>query len=269
MFAADYCIDIGQFPRVSGLAMVAHSWRILQDRLYDLQHLAFVVPLWVIAILLIGQRGKKIPRLTELSIGLIAVVLGMVAISIGHCFWQHYFLMGITGLVLLGLTGADALTGYLTAKERRHKWLVCAASFGAFLFVAWTPTRPMLGPAPLPKLVSWEPIVTETIEQRSGPNDYILATEGPLIYAVLNRKIPIPVIGADDGILPYMAIENPQLQMDALREQLERNLPKVCYFAGWYRPRQKLWHELLYDPFLAKYHYVQVNDRLWYLPEDQ
>ena len=55
--------------------------------------------------------------------------------------------------------------------------------------------------------------------------------------------------------------------MESLRAELEKHLPKVCYFAGWFRPRQQKWHELLYDPLLAKYHYIKVDDRLWYLPE--
>lgn len=105
------------------------------------------------------------------------------------------------------------------------------------------------------------------VERHSKPGDYILATEGPLIYVAMNRRAPLPVPNPADEVLPYLAAENSMLKMDVLRDQLERNLPKVCFFEGSFRPRQKLWHKLLYDPLLEKYHYIKVDDRLWYLPD--
>lgn len=266
-FAADYCIDIGRFPRVSGLSVLVESWRILHHQLYNLDHLAFLLPLWAAALLVIRSQSRRILRTIELSIGAIAILLGMISIAIGHCFWQHYFLMGTAGLLLFSVIGAEVLSDYLGREGRVTKLITCVILLGGFVFVSWNPTRVMLTHSPPLTLYLWEPIVTETVEKHSRPGDYILATEGPLIYAVLNRQNPIPVIAADDTILPYMATDHARLRMDALRDELERHLPKVCYFAGQLRPRQKMWHELLYDPLLAKHHYVQVTDRLWYLPD--
>lgn len=269
MFANNYCVDIGKFPKVSGLSVLLPCLKMLHSQLYNFSHLAFVLPLWV-SFLFVLPRSRKTTKLSQLAIASAAVVLGTIAVSIGYCFWKHYFLMGTTGLLLLSVIGAEALSNLLAGRGPRASALAFAGCAALFLFVAKQPTEVMFTQQYyIPQIGVWDPIVVETIERHSQPGDYILSTESPLLYVVMNRKSPIPVSGADDGILPYMAAENPQLQMEFLRNELEKNLPKVCYFAGWYRPRQKMWHELLYDPLIIKHHYVQVNDRLWYLPEEE
>ena len=266
-FAANYCIDVGRFPRVSGLSVLLPSWRMLHDRLYNFNHLIFVTVLWVALLLLMWRRPKSTPRIADLVIALTAVLMGMVAVSVGHCFWQHYFLMGTTGLMLFSVIGAQAVSTYLRELSRRASAFAFIGLFSIFLFVAGGSIRVMFAEAYTHRVVSWDPLVLETIDEHSKPGDYILATEGPLIYVATNRKNAIPVAAADDSLLPYLGAESPSLQIDSLRDQLERNLPKVCYFAGpSFRSRQEMWHELLYDPLLRKHHYVQVNGRLWYLP---
>lgn len=266
-FAGNYCVDLGKFPRVSGVAVLLPCWRMLQGQLYNFGQLAFVVPLWASALFLLPRIGKT-ARLRQVAIASAAIVLGMVAVSTGYCFWPHYFLMGTTGVLLLGVIGAEALSNFLSGRGARASVLTFVSLAALFLFVAKRPTAVMWAQRNYnPPIASWDPIVTETIERHSQPGDYLLATESPLIYVAVNRKNPIPVIAATDEVLPYMAIENPKLQMESLRQQLEQNLPKVCYFADSFRPKQKRWHELLYDPLLAKHQYIKVNDRLWYLPD--
>ena len=50
---------------------------------------------------------------------MIAFVLGMVGVSVGYCFWTHYFLVGAAGLLPISVLGAEAVSGYLAAKDRR------------------------------------------------------------------------------------------------------------------------------------------------------
>jgi len=268
-FAANYCIDIGRFPKVSGLSVLRPSWEMLHGKLYNFSHLAFVLPLWATFLSLLPRSGKISARLTELAFAGLSVVLGMVAVSIGYCFWKHYFLMGTTGLVLFSVIGAEALSKFLSGRSWRTSLLAFLGLLALFLYVASGPVRVMLAEPRRSSIISWDPLVIETIEKHSKPGDYILATEGPLIYVAMNRRAPIPVANPADDVLPYLMAENPML-MESLRDQLEKNLPKVCYFAGWFRPRQKLWHELLYDPLLVKYHYITADGRLWYLrPDDK
>lgn len=265
--AANYCVDIGAFPNVTGLSVIPPAWKKLHAYLYNFNHLAFVLALCVL-IVPIRRALKHRPRFVELAIGMSAVVLGIVAVSTGYCFWRHYFLMGTTGLLLFGVIGAEALNAYLREKGPRIKQASCVALMAVFLFVAWTPTRVMLTDARGNHgIARWEPLVAETIERHSKRGDYILAPGVAVIFVALDRKNPYPLGGPPDELLPYLPVANPKLQIESLREQLEQNLPKVCYFAESFRPKQKRWHELLYDPLLAKHQYIKVNDRLWYLPE--
>lgn len=267
-FAANYCIDIGQFPRVSGLSVLPPSWKILHGVLYNFRHLAFVLTLWVALLVLIRRSANSAARRIELAIALLAVVLGMIAISVGHCFWVHYFLMGTTGLVLLSVIGAEALSGFISEKGAIASVLAFAGLSALLFFVGHHPTKVVLKEQqPNFQHVPWDPLLIQTIEQHSKPGDYILTTEGPLLYVATNRKSPLGINFFVDEILPYVTAENRVLQMEILRENLEKHLPKVCYFPAWLRPRQDKYHELLFDPLLLKYNYTKVNDFIWYLPD--
>lgn len=268
-FAANYCVDIGVFPKVSGWSVIPPIWRMLHAQLYNFNHLAFVLALLVL-IIPTRRALKRGPGVTELALALFAVVLGMVAVSIGYCFWKHYFLMGTTGLLLISVMGAESLSAYLHDKGPGIKLGSYLGLMAAFLFVAWAPTRIMLTEArSLHPIATWDPLVTEAIERHSKPGDYVLAPGVPVIFVALDRRNPYPLGGPSDDILPYLPAAGPKLQLEALRQQLEQNLPKVCYFADWFRPKQRMWHELLYDPLLAKHQYIKVSDSLWYLPDSK
>jgi hypothetical protein len=242
---------------------------MLHASLYNFDHLAFVLALCVL-IIPIRRALKEGAGITRWVIALLAVVLGMVAVSIGYCFWRHYFLMGTTGLLLTSVIGAESLSLYLRDKSGWIKQGSFVVLLTAFLFVARTPTQIMLIEARSHyRIATWDPLVSETIERHSKPGDYILAPGVPIIFVALDRRNPYPLGGPADDILPYLPAANPKLQMEALRQQLEQNLPKVCYFADEFRHNQTRWHELLYDPLLAKHQYIKVNDSLWYLPDSK
>lgn len=267
-FAATYCIDVGRFPRVTGLAVVRESWAMLHGQLYNFDHLAFVLALCGL-IFFCGWTMRQAVGFSRLGVAAVAVVLGMVSISIGHCFWRHYFLMGATGLLMLMIMGADATSRYLREASWRRNLLVSAVLVAAFGFVSWTPLKTMAAESYSRRVASWDPLVSEVIEQHSAPGDYVLAPGAPTIFVAFNRQNPYPLGGPSDVILAYEPTFPPSLRMDALRKQLEQNLPKVCYFPEWFEPQQRQFHELLYDPLLRKHNYVRVNDTLWHLPDAQ
>jgi hypothetical protein len=263
-FAANYCIDIGRFPRVSGFSVLLVSWKFLHGAFYNFRHLAFILALWV-ALLFLIRRSPA--RRGELAIASLSVVLGMVAISVGHCFWMHYFLLGTTGLVLLSLIGAEALSSFLSKKGAAASVISFAVLSALLFFVGYAPTKDVLKKKALFQHAPWDPVLHETIERHSRPGDYILTTEGPLLYVVTNRKNPLPLNSFVDETLPFVTAENRVLKMELLRANLEKNLPKVCYFPPWLRPRQDKYHELLFDPLLRKHDYTKVNNSVWHLPE--
>ena len=264
-FAANYCIDIGLFPRGSGLFVLPASWSRLHEVLYNFRHLAFVSALWAALLILIPRSARSAAKGIELMIALLAVVLGMIAVSVGHCFWVHYFLMGTTGLVLLSVIGAEALSGFLSGKGTIASVIAFVGLSALLLFVGHDPTKIVLKEEPIFQHVPWDPLLIQMIEQHSKPGDYILTTEGPLLYVATNRKSPLVINFFVDEILPYMA-ENRVLKMSILRENLEKHLPKVCYFPASLRPRQDNYHQLLFGPLLLKHNYTKVNDFIWYLP---
>ncbi len=269
-FAANYCIDIGRFPRVSGLALLQTSWKMLSEELYNFNHLAFILAVWTALLLLVRRNNKLAATKLELTTAITAVILGLFSISVGYCFWKHYFLMGTTGLVLVTVIGAESLSSFLCEKGRpRASFASFVVLAALFLFVAKSQLQVVFSEKATFHKIAWDPLLAETIQQHSKPGDYILATGTPLIYVSMNRKNPLALNLFVDDVLPYMAGDNPMLSMQILAEDLDKHLPKVCYFPAWLRPRQDIWHQQLFDPLLANHHYIKVTDQLWYLPEER
>jgi len=269
IFAANYCFDIGRFPKVSGFELLRHSWSMLHDQLYSLSHLGFILALWAALPLLVFQKIAIRTTAFKILIAASAVLLGIVAISVGYCFWRHYYLMGTMGLLLLSLLGAEALSKFLRG---RNAWLALVAYvvlLALFAFVAKTPIQKLLAEKHLPApVVPVDPVAVEAINQHSKPGDYILDTDSALLYVMTNRKSPLPIVGFTDEFLAAgTEARLPSMQIAHLRAKLEQHLPKVCYFSSPYRPRQETYHRLLFDPFLQDHHYVRINDSLWYLPD--
>ncbi|MFZ1218313.1 MAG: hypothetical protein WAO00_03430 [Chthoniobacterales bacterium] len=172
----------------------------------------------------------------------------------------------MSGLVLLSVIGAEALSGYLYQKGSVTSIVAFAGLAGLLLFVGYDPTRIVLREHAASQQAPWDPSLIDTINQHSKPGDYILTTEGPLLYVVTNRKNPLLLNFFVDEVLPYVTTGNRSLRMANLREALEKHLPKVCYFPATLRYRQDNYHQLLFDPLLLKYNYTKVNDFIWYLP---
>src|SRR2546423_899513 len=223
--AADYYANIGRFPNITGISVVSNSWRMLHDELYNLDHLGFVLTLCAVAWVTHRVSKAAIDR-RRVSVAVVAVPLGIVAISVGYCFWKHYFLMGTTGLVLLAIVAADQVSTYLKAASRRTNVIAGLVLFAAIVFVGWGPTTSMLAESYSPRVASWDPIVTEIIEQHSAAGDYVLAPGTPTILVALHRKNPYVLAGPSDSILPYVPALPPRCQLESLRHQLEQNLPK-------------------------------------------
>lgn len=266
--AADYYADIGRFPKITGISVVSNSWRMLHEELYNLDHLAFVLTLCAVAWVTHWVTKAAInPR--RVSVAVIAVLLGIVAISVGYCFWKHYFLMGATGLVLLAIVAADRVSNYLKAASRGVNVIAGLVLFAALAFVGWGPIASMLAESYSPRVANWDPIVTEIIEQHSAAGDYVLAPGVPTILVALHRRNPYVLAGPSDNILPYVPALPSRCQVDSLRQQLEQNLPKVCYFPAWFRPEQKLCQQWIYQPVLSKHNYKKVDETLWYLADEK
>ena len=266
-FAANYGVDIGRFPRVSGFSAILPSWSILHGALYNFNHLAFVMLLWFVLPFMFFRKAARRGKLVDVIIASAAVVLGMAAISVGHCFWVHYYLMGATGLVLLSVLGADVVSEFLSTRKTYMSVVAFTCLSMSLYYVGHDTTVTVLKQPVAYQERAWDPLVVQTINRHSGPGDYILTTEGPLIYVAMNRKGPLGLNFFVDEILPYLTSDNRTLKIDLLFATLEKNLPKVCYFPSWLRPRQHRFHELLFTPLLAKHNYVKVTDSLWYLPE--
>ena len=266
-FAANFCIDRGRFPRVSGIDVVRPSLQRLNSGFYNLANLAFVVPLLGAALFSSRRVGDQPSRRAELVVAMASLGLGMIAVSVGHCFWKHYYLMGVAGVLLPAVTGCETVTAALSSAGSRLQALAMALFISSFAFVAAAPVRQALAECGSVRTRELEPILAETISRHSGAGDYILTTEGPLVYLLADRKNPLPLNSFFDAMIPYLPRAHPDLDLKRLDEQLEQHLPKVVHFSVLLHSMQARFRELLLEPLLARHGYVRVTDQIWYLPD--
>ncbi len=210
-------------------------------------------------------------RLTPLSLSALAGIgLGAYAVSMGHCFFNHYFLLGTLTLLIPAIFGGQAISAWLERPDMK-KWMFRATAAMVLLFAGLQNALPIqtdLGVTYVKARLEVPQIIRETVELHSAPGDYILVTGYPILYVLLNRKHAFNAAGLMlDNCAGFFNHGDVEKTLAENRRELESKQPKVIYIAEGYWGDQQRWYvEKLIMPFIAAYKYQKVNDSLYYLP---
>jgi hypothetical protein len=261
--AANFCIDIGRFPSVSGFGVFQVSWQFLHSQLFNLRQLAFVLPMSACALFFL----KRTWIIVTLFFG---SALGVLAISIGHCFWIHYYLLGLTGLILPAVIGATLMTDRMS----HMRPLPFIAIYGALTLALSASVLPTTLKTASEKKqfpsFSVDATFAKTVEEYTQAGDYVLTTGGPIAYIALDRLNPLPYLAVfAQEVIPYFPGSTDREKFVDLSLAIEKHLPKVMYFPLTQRRRQTAYFLFLFEPILKKYNYIKLSDEIWYLPANK
>src|SRR6185295_6454437 len=93
------------------------SWAKLVKRLLNREQLAALIPFF--AAFAVGRRERLPARLALAA----TVVASVYAITLGRCFFPHYFTLGMAGFALWAALGARALSELLAgAAPAARRW---------------------------------------------------------------------------------------------------------------------------------------------------
>jgi hypothetical protein len=211
----------------------------------------------------IGSRARWGARIAVVLV----VLAGVHAVSLGGCYWRHYFIMGLSGFLLWGALGAVALGRSLS---RAPSWLAYATRA---VVVVWLVVQ--VGPrfrtdfetsysAARVDFMGTPPAVINFINQNTAPTDYVFSDGMPGIFLLTNRLRPTRESGFLDEFIDSYPGRNDVEKLSAVRAQLVLRKPKVIYLDRGEASRKRRTRAALIMPFIKEFGYEPVMENVYF-----
>jgi hypothetical protein len=200
---------------------------------------------------------------------------------------MHYFNMSMAGIIFVLCAGADSMkAGTPKGNESQRRadgptggppWRLIAGSLvragvclaGLLMLVAHsgsdfatqraTQYHRQPWPEPVPELL-------EFIRQNTTPADRIFTTGPPLLYPKADRISAVRESNIIDEILGSYEGDTDEEKLRPIREQLERNRPKVVVLDPEHVARKGRHYRTLMMPFLTEHNYQKIRENLYLRP---
>ena len=239
------------------------AWPPIRDRLLIPEMFASAVPL-LVAFAVLSGTGLAV------RVGLVFCVLGsFYAVTLGGCYFPHYFTMGLCGLFLWIALGALVLSRWLAAASADlRRWVRWALLAGAFLHIGPTVALAARTHYQIPRgeTLSISPGVVAFVKKSTTPRDTIFSDGNPTLYVLANRRPAIREVCLLDELMPGEAGRSDEKRLAPLRAELMAHPPKVVYFGPEFASRKQRTRNALWIPFLRDQHYQKISDELYVHP---
>ncbi len=254
-----YCVALGIAHPDDGFGV---AWAHIRTTFLNENTLGYLAPLAIPGAIFALQRSFG------LFVSLVAAtVAGLWASVATTCMWTHYCVMSMAGVLYVLVVGADSLRWPLGAASRRVRFAVSAA---ALVFIAahlW-PTLEQYNRERFVR-IPWrepQPGLLAFIARNTKPSDRIFTTGTPQLYARADRVSAVRETNIIDEILPSYEGATDEERLRPLYQQLVRNRPAVVFLDPENEWRKGRHLQTLVWPFLERFHYRKINDRLYVRP---
>jgi hypothetical protein len=259
-----YAASIGCPQPHSTSELVRQAWPHLTSQLLTPGLLAAALPL-LIAFAVLPGTGFA----TRFALAL-TVLGGLFAVTLGGCYFRHYFTMGLTGLFLWSALGALVLSRRLWgASPDLRRWARVLLVAGAVAQMGPTlEAQAKAPPAPsATEATLAAPEVVRFVKENTKPDDYILADTAPALYVVTGRRAALRESCLLDELIPGGAAgATDEARFAPLRARLLERRPKVVYLSPSYPKRKVRTRQALIMPFLRELGYKQISPELYLRP---
>ena len=204
-----------------------------------------------------------------LRVGVIcSIIAGFLAVSLGHCFWNHYFLMGIMGMVLPAVYGALLLDSDCGKRYSgwKHAVTAFAVLLGAFLFFSRLSSAYA---APVVDFRFQVPIdLKNAVEKYSRPGDHILVVSNtPLYFVELKRESACRWGTLMDEIIRFYPGLTLESKIECMKREIGENCPKVIFIERTFLfTRQEKIISSVVVPLIEKLEYSSVAPGIFIRP---
>lgn len=253
-YSADHNEMYGVFPKLPFLASWAECWRRLSAKYVNAAYLAAFVPYFLAALIFWPRRRVALPA------AIAATFFGaLYAVTIGHGFFGHYFIMALSGSFFGGIMGAVALGRRLRSVDAPFRHWVALALAGGLFFVlqprlahdadAWDTFRPK--PPPVSQRL------IDLVRRRTKPADRIWNVGMPGIYVFSDRRLASRIPYVHDSLLHIYPGDTDAQRLAPYRTELDEHMPKLVILSEGAKGREKHMN-LLITPFLRDHGYRLV-----------
>ena len=239
------------------------AWPPLTERLLIPEMFGSAVPLLVAFAVLTGTG-------LAVRIGLVLSVLGgLYSVTVGGCYFPHYFTMGLSGLFLWIALGTLVLSRWLAAASLDlRRWVRWALLAGALVHMGPTVALAAGTSYPIPHgdTLSIPASVVAFVKKSTSPRDTIFSDGNPALYVLADRRPAIREVCLLDELIPVVAGRTDEQLLAPVRAELMARPPKVVYFGPEFASRKQRTRNALWIPFLRDRHYQKISDELYVRP---
>jgi hypothetical protein len=265
----DIYAKMGGRPPLSGAAAFALSCAKLRDRLVNIDVLFAFLPFFAGFVIAIGKRWGG-------QLAMSATVIGaLFAVTLGHSFFAHYFILGMAGIFLWAALGSIGLTQVMRRilGSARPRWRSAVIATTAALAVARIDQRYLAesviayrpndyigyGSAIPPEVIAF-------VAANSTPADTVLTDGSPGVYVFAGRRNATRESTFLDEYVDLYPGGTDEERLAPIRNELVARLPAVVYLDPAHEARKGRHRQALLLPFLREFHYRQVGRNFYLRP---
>lgn len=207
-------------------------------------------------------------------LNILGFIANMYAVSLGHCFFNHYYIIGCFSFLSIAVYGAACI------KDIPNKKILTILNFFAVLLscwlfcnilsTAWTKgifTTPGVFQTTYENCTAPVELKT-TIDKYTNKDDCILLVSPNFYYYVdLNRRHAFKFAGFIDELIPIYSGTTNEEKLHLIKLDIEKNLPKLIFIENsWLFLRQQKHLNHIVIPLIKEYNYQKIGEGIFVLP---
>lgn len=198
---------------------------------------------------------------------------GMYAVSLGHCFFNHYYIIGFFSFISIAVYGATCMKD-ISNKEAfivlnffavlLSCWLCCQA-----LSIAWAQGifTPDIFKTTHENCVAPAELRVAVDKYTSKDDCILLVSPHTYYYVALNRHHAFKFSCLIDEIIPIYNGTTREEKLHLVKLGVERNLPKLIYIENsWLFTRQQEHLNKIVISLIKEYNYQKIGEGIFILP---
>jgi hypothetical protein len=255
---ASYCAANG----AAQSRTLSDTWNVVRSVFVNERELGYLVPLLAPGLVFVWRRSRVLFAFVVLTF-----IAGLMAATASNCPWQHYYTMAMTGVIFALAASVDTLATPLAARVPSLRLgLGIAALLLVALHVYGDVTHVREGHYVREPWQPPTPDLMKFIADHTTSADRIFTTGTPMLYVQANRLSAVRESSIIDDVLGAYPGKTDEEKLRPLRDELERNKPKVVFLDPWFEGRRSRHLAALVMPYLKQFGYKQISDRLYLRP---
>lgn len=263
-YTKNYAYQLNWFPKDPAEGELSESWKRIRESYVNFNRIGVFIPLFAASIVLWRRR-------VLIGVAVMGAIAGsLYAVSVGHGFVPHYFVMAMTGTFFAATIGMIAVDAYCRRSRPLRAWI--SLSWVALAFLVLWP-RYSEEKEKEKTYTSQPPPVNQSqvayVRSHTSPKDKIFTLGEPLLYVYSDRLSAVHYPGTIDEVIQYFPGNTDEERLSPARRQLEEARPKLVIFGDdpvqGYARKQRYIHALV-TPFLRDFHYKKIDEAIYERP---